>query len=253
MLQQLRYVEHLAIQQAYDIKRREFTPPFGAMIGIAFSLHVLVMLIWSLMPNTQSYVMPLQELTVRLGGGDAVADAEAKAAANKKKEDAAMRRPTPNTVAPERKVATNKPMPTVKEAPRERRTAPRPTVSPGARSSLSSLAPAGPGSMYGTATGQQQVVMERYTRQLSLQVQSHAAAIRMSEALRAQAKGRRVVVELLLVVAQDGSLARISVARTSGFAELDSAAMQAARSAAPYLPPPAEYSGFGFKVAVFVD
>ncbi len=244
----LRYVEHLAIQQAYDIKQREFLPPFGAMVGMAFSLHVLVMLIWSLFPNTQPFVMPLQDITVRLGGGEDAARAHA---ASKKAQDAAQSKKTmPEVVKPQ--VSSERKQPTVSQpkAQPRRHVAP-PTVSPALRHAAAS-APAGEGSPYGNSLKGRQVV-ERYTRQLSLQVQSHAASIRMSSALKAQAQGRRVVVELLLVIGQDGNLLRMSVARSSGFAELDSAAMQAARSAAPYPPPPAEYSGFGFKVAVFVD
>jgi len=75
----------------------------------------------------------------------------------------------------------------------------------------------------------------------------------LTEELKQRAHGQRVVVELLLVIGQDGLLQRYNVSRSSGYSELDQAAIGAAYNAAPFPPPPAEYAGYGFKVAVFVE
>lgn len=250
-MKQQRYVEYLAIQQAYDIKQREFLPPFGAMFGLALSLHVVLLLIWSLMPDTRPVMVPLQALNVRLGGAEEGAKALAAAARKAEQKKPVPQKKTPPP-APTRPAMERKPTPapvvTAHKAPPEvrRHVAAPPTVSPG-------LSPeVGRGVTQGNATtGRQEV--ERYTRLLSLQVQAQARGVRLTEEMKTIAQGRRLVVELLLVIGQDGRLQRYSLARSSGFAELDDAAIRAAYNAAPYPPPPAEYSGYGFKVAVFVD
>lgn len=241
-MKQLRYVEHLAIQQAYDIRRREFLPPFGAMFGLALSLHLLLLLAWSLFPKAQPNLVPLQAITVRLGGGGS----------EEKRSPAEVALPRPHASEDARSPSETSMRPARIDAP-ARHQLPPPTVSPGARVAKAAQAPPGQGSRDGTPDGLRRVTVERYTRQLSLQVQTYARGVRMTEEFRQRVQGRRVAVELLLVIGQNGELSRISVAQSSGFAELDAAAVRAARTASPYPPPPAEYSGFGFKVAVFVD
>jgi protein TonB len=249
-----RYVEYLAIQESYDIREREFLPPFSAMCGLAFSLHVVFFLILSLIPTPEPKILPLHMLSLRLGGGQALASAldqeeEKKQAAREREEREksvpAASRPVPT---PQKRYVSR---PAAKDAaPRVQRSAP--TVTPRASTWEPNAAPPGPGVPYGNAlTGAQTV--ERYTRVLSLRVQSQASQVRLTEEFRAYSAGRRVVVELLLVIGQDGRLLRSTVTRGSGCPELDQAAVRAAQAAMPYPPPPPAYSGFGFKVAVFVD
>lgn len=253
-MRHLRYVEHLAIQQAYNLRQREFQPPFSAMFGLALSVHVLMLLAWSLMPGTTPFNVPLQALNVRLGGAE---DAEG-SGLPKASKDTAQKAPvkTPVTLPPRPvqeatpRVTATQPPP--KTPPQPRRSGPPPTVSPSARGASGLSPTAGRGVAYGNATVGKQV-MERYTRQISLQVQAQTKAVHRSEDMKRLAQGKQIAVELLLVINSNGMLDRYQVARSSGFAELDQAAIGAAYRAAPFPPPPAEYSGYGFKVAVFVD
>lgn len=247
-MKQLRYVEHLAIQREYDIRQREYLPPFGAMFGLALSLHILLLGIWSLFPGTQPLSIPLQALQVRLGGGEDAQRVGQSASKKTSGPNVSAKTPVPKPQQKPKSAAITPSKPLTQPKPQ----APLPTVSPGRRT-VSPLSPvAGQGSQYGNASVGQQV-MERYTRQISLQVQTQAKGVRLTEELKRLAQGKPVVVELLLVIGQDGRLQRYQVSRSSGFEELDRAAIGAAYNAAPFPPPPAEYSGYGFKVAVFVD
>ena len=250
----MRYVEHLAIQQAYNLRQREFQPPFSAMFGLALTVHLLMLLIWSLMPGTTPFNAPLQALNVRLGGAEDAEGSGLPKASKDKTQKAPVK--TPVTL-PSRRAQETAPRVTATQskpkAPSQpKRSGPPPTVSPSA-GGVSGLSPtAGRGVAYGNATLGKQV-MERYTRQISLQVQSQAKSVRLTEDLKHLAQGKQIVVELLLVIDQNGMLQRYQVSRSSGFSELDQAAIGATYRAAPFPPPPAEYSGYGFKVAVFVD
>ncbi len=248
----VRYVEHLAIQKAYDIKRREILPHFSAMLILALIMHALLLLMWSLVPGTRPFSVPIQALNVRLGG---IEDALSKSAQQQgakgqgqAKMDSAPPVPVTKPSAP-----AKKPLNVGQAAQAPRRTAPPPKVSPGPK-----LAAGGQnfgvaeGSPFGNAL-EGKVEVERYTRQISLQVQAQARNVRLTEGLKQRAQGNRIVVELLLVIAQDGRLQRYSISRSSGFSELDQAAIGAAYNAAPFPPPPAEYSGYGFKVAIFME
>lgn len=248
----MRYLEHLAIQQAYDIKERELVPPFTVMVALAFSMHILFLLVWGMLPERYLIQVPLQSLNVQLGNGKAGASVTPASAAKEKQIPApAVATPAPQVqkkpAVPRRKPVGPQGKVTVRTPAVRKAAAPAAAILGGG---MNPSAGAGVG-MAGQGTGKQ--VVERYTRQLSLQVQLHAARIHMPEEIKKRAAGRPMVVELLLVISQNGSLSQCSVTRSSGFAELDSAAMQAARNAVPYPPPPSEYSGFGFKVAVFVD
>lgn len=252
-MRQLRYVEHLAIQQAYDISRREYLPPFGAMYGLAVSVHLIALAVWSLMPGTTPLTVPLQALHVRLGGAEGMEGGDApKMPMSKNKpippKQEAVTPPRPKQVNASR-VVTGASRPKAPAQPK--RDGPPPTVSPSARGVNGLSSSAGQGVNYGNSAVGKQVV-ERYTRRISLQVQAHARGVQLTPELKRKAQGQPVVVELLLVIGQDGMLQRYSVSRSSGFAELDQAAIGAAYRAAPFPPPPAEYSGYGFKVAIFV-
>lgn len=265
MMKPVRYVEHLAIQQAYDIKRREILPHFIAMLALALIVHALVIALASLMQETKYAAIPLQALTVRLGGSnDASASGRGDEASGAKgeKRDAATAAPKPQSVQQKQ---PSQHASGATQAPKPVRTLPPPTVKPspgGSAQAGGSMTQGGLASSgnYGTPDGhlygnslEGKAEVDRYTRQISLQVQAQARNVRLTEALKRSAEGKQVVVELLLVIGPDGRLKRYTISHSSGFKELDQAAIGAAYNAAPFPPPPAQYSGYGFKVAVFVD
>ncbi len=247
----MRYIEHLAIQEAYDIREREFVPPFKAMFALALSIHLLVLLIWSLFPGTHPLVVPINAIQVRLGGSEDVSKQHAAQQAAEMKKKLTQKKTAPKPLPlPKKQNDVRKQAKVNQPKPQPRRQLPPPTVSPGIKPSVTPALSAG--SKYGNAATGQQIV-ERYTRQLSLEVQTYAKNIRLTEELKRRTAGKQVVVQLALVIGADGRLLRYMLERSSGFNELDSAAINAAIQAAPYPPPPAEYRHYKFIVPIFVD
>lgn len=258
----MRYLDYLLIQEAYDIKRREYLPSFPVMCAAALSVHLLALLMWGMMPAHYLVQVPLHTLHVQFGeGGQIKKGAEAKAEKEKTfaaRAEEATKKPAIQTATPKPEQPPRRTRPkalpavTVNTPSAIKHNTIRPMTSPRSSAGTGEQNNAAPGYSFGTEKQSRQV-MERYTRQISLQVQSQAKSVRLTEDLKHLARGKQIVVELLLVIGPDGMLQRYQVSRSSGFAELDQAAIGTAYRAAPFPPPPAEYSGYGFKVAVFVD
>ena len=104
------------LEQLQQFERRMTTPPFAVMLAIAFSLHIIAMLVIGyLMPKPTAIPVAVRELTLHLGGGKELASKIDEKNMAQRMADAVQGltkptpAPTPKEIAPEAITSTAKP------------------------------------------------------------------------------------------------------------------------------------------------
>lgn len=264
MVKDMFYSEYLAIQEKYDLKRREFLPPFTIMLTVAFSFHLVLLIVLALLPPADSGAVPFRPLHLKFGTADGTGKGTVHASAIAIPDASAT--PAPARVSPKTPVAA-KPAPRqsaektitrVSAPPREAPAAKSPTTSrynnlspaSGGYQSFASLGtaqgtmgsaalPKGSpyGSPSGTETGGEEVV-RRYEQMLSAWIERHKIY-----PLEAQENGIEGNVLLRIRINRQGTIQYITVERGSGSPLLDSAVVQTARASNPVPVVPTDYPG----------
>lgn len=257
------YSEYLAIQEKYDLKRREFLPPFSIMLTVAFSFHLLILIALALLPPASDGTREFRALHLKFGSPDGTGKGTVHASAIAIPENAA---PAPAPVSkpaaaakPTPQKSTEKSIARVSSPTREAPRTKAPTTSrynnlspaSGGYQSFASLPTRGrsgtgngmaKGSPYGhplgTDMGKGEEVVRRYEQLLSAWIERHKIY-----PLEAQENGIEGSVLLRIRINRQGTIQYITVERGSGSPLLDSAVVQTARASNPVPAVPTDYPG----------
>ncbi len=267
MIGDMFYSEYLAIQEKYALKRREFMPPFSVMMTIAFSLHLLAIIIWSLLPAPVDVTPPFRALHLKFGSPtgtvhNAASSGNATAAAlDAALAQASAPKPSPPITRPD----ASAPKSLVNNAPA--RTERKPNLSALApasgRQSIAAFRSGLPGTNVGKASAGEGVafgspmgtdasggeeVARRYEQMLSGWIMQHRIY-----PLEAEREGIEGTAILRIRINRGGVIQFVSIERSAGNPLLDAAVIQTARASNPVPAVPVAYPGgdlLEFKIAI---
>lgn len=237
----MRYLEYLQ-----NIARRTddqmANPPFGLMLIMAFSMHLVGMLGLSLIEIGTPQNVPVRNLMLRLGGGDDIDEEEEAEIA---RQAAQIAPSAPATPSPPKPVTLKDIVDPVKEAPRPapKQAAPKPAPQPAPiqRTHAPSQyrnAPSGVGNPYGNTQSARAEAMARYEQLLSAWIEKHK--IYPKQAYEDGMQGR---VILRIRILRTGQVLFSKVEQSSGYALLDEAVVATMREANPVPAVPPSYPG----------
>lgn len=243
----MRYLEYLQ-----NIARRTddqlANPPFGLMLIMAFSMHLVGMLGLSLIEIGAPPNVPVRNLMLRLGGGDDL-DQEEEAALARQAAEIAPAAPAPSppkAVTPKEISDPEKEAPKQAAKPSPQAATPKPAPSPPPMprvqrthtASQYQHAPSGVGNPYGNTRSARAEAMARYEQLLSAWIEKHK--IYPKEAYEEAMQGR---VILRIRITRNGQVLFSKVEQSSGYALLDEAVIATMRQANPVPVVPPSYPG----------
>ncbi len=241
------YSEYLAVQEQYDLRGQEYQPPFLAMFALAFSLHIVVLLVWSLIAPPARQEVSLNALNIRLGGGEEIGTL----ATEQQKKSAPAAKKTAPKPKPKKKVRAVplKPI-TLSEPAKPKRAAPSYSRTSRTATSSATSRLQGAGVNYGNSAEARQLVFKRYTQQLQAKVTPYLSDIDIPADIKQNLSGK-IAVNVELQIATSGYVRAHKFVTSSGYAALDKLVLDAIRKAAPFPPPPPEFSGYAFQLPFY--